>query len=67
MTTGGLPTDRPISKNAKVKIRKAKAMPNTKSDIQRINAFREVIIPEKTSYKFKLSDVFEVNKQKKKS
>jgi len=56
----------PILKNAKVKIRKAKPMVNTKTDLDRINSFREVIIPEKTSYKFKLGEVFEVSKTGKK-
>ena len=51
-------------KQAKLKITKAKPMDPTKP---RYEAFQEVIIPEKTSYKFKQSDVFEVSKQKKKS
>lgn len=49
-------------KQAKLKITKAKPMDPTKP---RYEAFQEVIIPEKTSYKFKQSDVFEVSKQKK--
>ena len=50
-------------KQAKLKITKAKPMDPTKP---RYEAFQEVIIPEKTSYKFKQSDVFEVSTQKKK-
>lgn len=44
-------------KHEKVKIVKAKPMDPT---APRYSAFQEVIIPEKTSYKFKQSDVFEV-------
>ena len=51
-------------KQAKLKITKAKPMDPTKP---RYEAFQEVIIPEKTSYKFKQSDVFEVSTQKKSS
>ena len=48
-------------KQAKLKITKAKPM-----DVKapRYEAFQEVIIPEKTSYKFKQSDVFEVTNKK---
>lgn len=52
----------PKMKQAKLKITKAKPMD---SKAPRYKAFQEVIIPEKTSYKFKQSDVFEVTKQKK--
>ena len=48
-------------KQAKLKITKAKPMDPTKP---RYEAFQEVILPEKTSYKFKQSDVFEVSKPK---
>ncbi len=48
-------------KQAKMKITKAKPMDTTKP---RYEAFQEVIIPEKTSYKFKQSDVFEVSSKK---
>ena len=44
-------------KHEKVKIVKAKPMDPT---APRYSVFQEVIIPEKTSYKFKQTDVFEV-------
>lgn len=54
------------SKHSKLKIRKHKALDDTKSSLERISSYREVVIPEKTSYKFKLSDVFEMTKERKK-
>jgi hypothetical protein len=48
-------------KQAKLKITKAKPMD---AKAPRYEAFQEVIIPEKTSYKFKQSDVFEVTNKK---
>jgi len=50
-------------KQAKLKITKAKPMD---PKAPRYQAFQEVIVPEKTSYKFKQSDVFEVSTTKKK-
>lgn len=53
------------SKHAKLKIRKHKPLDDTKSSLERISSYREVVIPEKTSFKFKLSDVFEMTKENK--
>jgi len=47
-------------KSQKLKIVKAKPMDPSEA---RYSAFREVIIPERTAYKFKQHDVFEVSKQ----
>jgi len=51
-------------KSQKLKIVKAKPMDPSEA---RYSAFREVIIPERTAYKFKQHDVFEVSKQSKKN
>ncbi len=47
-------------KSQKLKIVKAKPMDPSEA---RYSAFREVIIPERTAYKFKQKDVFELTKQ----
>jgi len=51
-------------KSQKLKIVKAKPMDPSEA---RYSAFREVIIPERTAYKFKQHDVFEVSKQSNKN
>ena len=47
-------------KSQKLKIVKAKPMDPSEA---RYSAFREVIIPERTAYKFKQHDVFDIGKQ----
>ncbi len=53
---------KPVSKRRRVKKTTAKPMDSTKSSIDR---YSEPILPEKTSYKFKQSDVFDVREPKK--
>ena len=53
---------KPVSKKRKVKKTTSKPMDSTKSSIDR---YREPVLPEKTSYKFKQSDVFDVREPKK--
>tara|TARA_R100000935_G_scaffold41321_1_gene63002 strand:+ start:65 stop:301 length:237 start_codon:yes stop_codon:yes gene_type:complete len=47
-------------KSQKLKIVKARPMDTGEA---RYSAFREVIIPERTAYKFKQHDVFDIGKQ----
>ncbi len=56
---------KPVSKrHARQRVKKttAKPMDSSKSSIDR---YREPILPEKTSYKFKQSDVFDVREPRK--
>ena len=53
---------KPVSKRRHVKKTTAKPMNSTKSSIDR---YIEPILPEKTSYKFKQSDVFDVREPRK--
>jgi len=54
---------KPLSKRHRIKSTSAKPMDKNKSIIDR---YKEPILPERTTYKFKQSDIFETKKTKSK-